>query len=340
MRAYAVRAERASASDIEGRILAHSVRRPTGKGVLLRKGQMLGAGDLDLVHQASGELHLLEPEPGDVHEDEAGIRLARAAAGAGLTISAPVESQYQLNAARRGLFRVNAATLRRINAIDGLSVFTTFDLQPVEAGDNVGSVKVTPILLPEAHLAKAEAICREGPPVKVKPFQPHRVAALVLDRVDDATVDRFERDMRKKLAWFGSELVSVERVEDHVEAFARALRRAQDNDSEVIMAAGASSLDPLEPLFEALKRAGAEIEKHGVPAHPGSLFWMAYRGPIPIFGLSSCEMFSHKTVLDLVLPRLLAGERVGREELIDMGYGGLLSRQMAFRFPPYEGRAK
>ena len=105
------------------------------------------------------------------------------------------------------------------------------------------------------------------------------------------------------------------------------------------MAAGASSLDPLEPLFAALIQAGAKIEKHGVPAHPGSLFWMAYCGRIPIFGLSSCEMFSHKTILDLVLPRLLAGERVGREELIDMGYGGLLARYMAFRFPPYEGRS-
>jgi molybdopterin biosynthesis enzyme len=101
------------------------------------------------------------------------------------------------------------------------------------------------------------------------------------------------------------------------------------------MAAGASSLDPLEPLFDALDRVGAQIVKHGVPAHPGSLFWLAYLGTVPIFGLSSCEMFSHKTILDLILPRLLAGERVGREELIEMGHGGLLARYMAFRFPPY-----
>lgn len=338
MKAHAVAPATARIADIEGRVLAHTVRRPTGKGVLLRKGQVLSAADLDVVRQAAGELHLLEPQPGDIHEDQAGVRLARAAAGDGLEITGPVESQYQFAAARRGLFRVDVAILRRISSIEGLSVFTTFDYQPVDKGDNVGSAKVTPILLPEQRLLEAEEICRVRPPLEVKPFRPARVAALVLARVDDATVERFERDMRMKLSWFGSELVSVERVEDRVDAFVQALARAQERQAEIIMAAGASSLDPLEPLFVALDQAGARIEKHGVPAHPGSLFWLAYSGPIPIFGLSSCEMFSHKTILDLVLPRLLAGERVGREELIDISHGGLLSRQMAFRFPPYAGR--
>jgi hypothetical protein len=338
MKAFAVDPASATPADVSGRILAHTVRRPSGKGVLLRKGQLLGPADLELVRQASGELHLLEPEPGDIHEDEAGERLARAAAGEGLRFTGPVESQYQLVAARRGLFRVDVDRLRQINSLDGLSVFTTFDYLPVDEGDNVGSVKVTPILLPEQRLAEAEAICRAGPPVAVKPFRPTRAVALVLERVDDTALERFERDLRMKLGWFGSELVAVERVEDRVEAFAAALKRAREAGAEVIMAAGASSLDPLEPLFVALRQAGARIEKHGVPAHPGSLFWLAYCGPVPVFGLSSCEMFSHKTILDLVLPRLMAGERVGREELIEMGHGGLLARYMAFRFPPYEGK--
>jgi hypothetical protein len=340
MKAHAVEPATATAAEIEGRVLAHTVRRPTGKGVLLRKGQVLQAGDLELVRQAGGPLHLLEPEPGDLHEDEAGQRLARAVAGDGLEITGPAESQYQLVASRRGLFRVDTEPLRRINSIEGLSVFTTFDELPVERGDNVGSVKVTPILLPESHLREAEAICREGPPIQVKAFRPFRVVALVLERIDDATLERFRRDLGKKLAWFGSELVAVRRVEDRVEAFVEALLESRQSGAEVIMAAGASSLDPLEPLFVALDRIGARIVKHGVPAHPGSLFWIAYCGPIPIFGLSSCEMFSHKTILDLVLPRLMAGQPVGREELVEMGHGGLLARYMAFRFPPYEGRER
>jgi hypothetical protein len=339
VKAFAVTAATATLDQIDGRVLAHTVRRPTGKGILLRKGQILGPADLALIHQAGGELHLLPPDRGDLHEDEAGARLARAAVGEGLKITGPVESQYQLLATRRGLLRVDVESLRRINSLEGLSLFTTFDYQPVEVGDNVGSAKVIPILLPADLLAEAEAICLERPPIVVKAFHPRRVAALVLDRIDAATVERFERDMRLKLGWFGSELVTVELVEDRVEAFVAALDRVR-GQADAIMAAGASSLDPLEPLFVALRQVGARLVKHGVPAHPGSLFWLAYQETIPIFGLSSCEMFSHKTILDLVLPRLMAGERVGRDELISMGHGGLLARYMAFRFPPYTGQER
>jgi molybdopterin biosynthesis enzyme len=336
VKAHRVSPEQAQATDVVGRVVAHTVRRPGEKAVLLRKGQLLTEADLALVRQVGVELHLLEPEPGDLHEDEAGRRLAQAAAGDGVGITGPTESQYQLVANRRGLFRVDVDLLRQVNAIEGLSVFTTFDRQPVEAGENIGAVKVTPLLLPGDRLAQAEALCQSRPLLAVKAFRPFRVAALIIERVDDAALERFRRSMGLKLAWFGSELSLVERVEDRVEAFVAALRSAAEARAEVVMAAGASSLDPLEPLFDALDRVGAQIVKHGVPAHPGSLFWLAYLGTVPIFGLSSCEMFSHKTILDLILPRLLAGERVGREELIEMGHGGLLARYMAFRFPPYD----
>ena len=111
MKAYAVDPAQAAPEDIVGRVLAHTVRRPTGKGILFRKGQLLTADDLPQVRQASGELHLLEPEPGELHEDEAGGRLARAAAADGIVLSGPTESQYQLVAARRGLGPVAAALL-------------------------------------------------------------------------------------------------------------------------------------------------------------------------------------------------------------------------------------
>jgi molybdopterin biosynthesis enzyme len=114
-----------------------------------------------------------------------------------------------------------------------------------------------------------------------------------------------------------------------------ALRDVLAHGPDLIMAAGASSLDPLEPLFGALRAVDARIVKHGVPVHPGSLFWIAYVGEAPLFGLSSCEMFSHKTVLDLILPRLFAGEPIGSDDLARLGHGGMLGREMAFRFPPY-----
>jgi len=50
-------------------------------------------------------------------------------------------------------------------------------------------------------------------------------------------------------------------------------------------------------------------------------------------------MFSQATTFDLVLPQILAGERVDNRRLAEMGHGGLLSRDMAYRFPPYRSNA-
>src|SRR5581483_2998081 len=113
--------------------------------------------------------------------------------------------------------------------------------------------------------------------------------------------------------------------------------------AEVIVLAGTKAMDPLDPAFLALDRLGVRLERYGVPAHPGSLFWIARYRDIPLLGMPSCGLFSQATVFDLVLPRVLAGERVGREELARLGHGGLLGRDVAFRFPRYRatsGRGK
>ncbi len=99
--------------------------------------------------------------------------------------------------------------------------------------------------------------------------------------------------------------------------------------------AGASALDPLDAVFGGLSLVGARMERHGAPAHPGSLLWLADWEGLPVLGMPTCGMFSQATTFDLVLPRLLTGETIDNRALAALGHGGLLSRDMAYRFPPY-----
>jgi hypothetical protein len=318
-----------------GLIAAHSIRNSAGTKLVLRKGEAIEAEHVaPLRALGERELHLVGTEPNEIHEGEAGARLARAVAGPGIDIRGPAESQYTLLTQTRGLLRVDVERLFAVNAHDGISVLTRFDYQPVEAGDELAGAKVTPLVMPLATIEAVERICQDGPPLRVLAFRPMRVAALVLERVDQRSRDRFQVALERKLAWYGSELVAVGEARSG-DRYVAALRGVLDAQPDLIMAAGASSLDPLEPLFGALDAVGASIVKHGVPVHPGSLFWIAYIGAVPLFGLSSCEMFSHRTILDLVLPRLFAGEPIGRDDLARLGHGGMLGREMAFRFPDY-----
>jgi len=320
-----------------GMVAAHAVRGATGTGFVLRKGEIVTGEHVVRLQELNGrEIHLLGAESDELHEVEAGARLARAVAGAGVELRGPAESQYTLLAAHRGLLRIDIDSLFKVNKQAGVSVLTRFDHQPVNAGEELAGAKVTPLVMPGATIEAVEQICRERPPVRVLPFRPMRVAAIVLERVDPRARDRFQAVLERKLSWFGSEL-GIIRESRPDEPYADVLREVLARGPDLIMAAGASSLDPLEPLFGGLQAVGARIVKHGVPVHPGSLFWIAYAGAVPLFGLSSCEMFSHKTVLDLILPRLFAGEPIGSDDLARLGHGGMLGREMAFRFPPYDG---
>jgi len=324
--------------DDVGLVAAHAIRNGAGTKFVLRKGDVVTSDHLQPLNALGDrELHLVGIEADELHEGQAGARLARAVAGPGIGLRGPAESQYTLLAEHRGLLRVDVERLFAVNVLDGISVLTRFDYQPVDAGDELAGAKVTPLVMPRATIETVEQICREGPPLRVLPFKPMRVAALVLERVDQRSRDRFQAALEHKLAWFGSELVAVGEARSG-DRYVHVLRDVLEARPDLIMAAGASSLDPLEPLFGALDAVGARIVKHGVPVHPGSLFWIAYVGPVPLFGLSSCEMFSHRTILDLVLPRLFAGEPIGKDDLPRLGHGGMLGREMAFRFPPYGAR--
>ena len=147
--------------------------------------------------------------------------------------------------------------------------------------------------------------------------------------------ERFEAVLREKLDWFGASLASLAYPDAEAAAVGRAIEDSIAAGARIIVVAGANALDPLDPVFTAIERIGGRLVRSGVPAHPGSLLWVARVEAMPILGMPGCGMFSQATLFDLLLPRLLAGETVDAEDLAAYGHGGLLGREMAFRFPPY-----
>jgi hypothetical protein len=318
-----------------GSIVAHDVRTADGSKFVLRKGNPIDREALAALRALGDrELHLLQIGRDELHENEAGARLAAAVAGPGVEYRGPFASEFTFTARERGLLRVDQQALYDVNDLDGITVFTRFDYQPVEAREELAGAKVTPLVVPRATLERVEAICRARPPLRVEPFGTRRVVALVMERVELRARERFRTALELKLAWYGSRLDTLHTAGDAASC-AAVLRRVLDSSPDLVVVAGASSLDPLEPLFGALRELDARMLKHGVPVDPGSVLWVATIGRTTFLGLASSEMFSHKTVLELVLPRLFAGEPIRREDLVRLGHGGFLRREMAFRFPAY-----
>ena len=310
------------------------------------KGRRLSPADLEQLARPSGDvsggrrdldqrgLTVLVPEAGDVHEDEAALRLAGLAAGGGLTRRGPAESRVDLLASAAGVVHLRIGRLERLNRIDMLEVFSVYDGQVVAAGDLVASAKVAPHLVPGAILDRAAAVVGARGLVGVAPFVARRVGAVVKESLHALARQRFESSVRLKVEALGSTLVGFDYVEDTVAAVADALAR-QAGAADLILTAGSASTDPSDPFFVAIDQLGGRIVRHGVPAHPGSMLWLARLGRVDILGLPTCGAYSKATAADLILPRLLTGERVSRGLVAGLGQGGVLGRSMRFRFPAY-----
>ncbi|HTY78981.1 MAG TPA: hypothetical protein VMI34_14250 [Candidatus Bathyarchaeia archaeon] len=340
MKAIALGRGGTTAEDLEGRVICQDVR-DTSRKIVVEKGAVLDATSaarlLELPWQT---LHVLELEPGDLHEEPAGARLAQAAVGDGVAVKGYHGGQWTLSATRRGLLRVKREALAHVNTQEGMAVFTLYDLQPVEAGETVGRAKISPLAIAESLVKRAEERAwAAGGLLSVKSFAPRRIGALTRSNLEARQRARFEAALTEKVDWLESTLLPVRYCDDEPGAVVDALTALAGEGADILIAAGAASLDPLDSIFEGLRLAGGQMIRHGVPAHPGSLLWVARWNERPVLGMPACGMFSQATAFDLVLPRILAAEAVGIAELAGLGHGGLLSRDSAWRFPPYRQSA-
>jgi len=339
----AVRVERVSArpDDLSGRVLCRELRGDDGR-VALAKGRVLAEEDVTRALALPwSELHLLVLEDGDVHEDAAGARVARAAAGEGVEVRTASGGHWSLASTRRGVLSVEIPALDAVNALDGPCVYTLLDGQVVEREEVVGRAKVLPFAVPESVLADVDGITEPvNGLVRVRGFVAHRIGAVVHDSMGERAVARFRDAVTEKVTWFGSSLCAVVTTPPSTDAIAGALTEVRDAGSEVVLIAGTKAMDLLDPTFAALERAGARMVRHGVPAHPGSLLWLADWNGVSIVGMPTCGLFAQATVFDLVIARLLTGERPGRLNLARLGHGGFLTRDMAFRLPAYRASAE
>jgi hypothetical protein len=291
-----------------GARLCQDVPGPERRPALLKGHRLVRADALTLEAAALPELHILWLEDGDVDEDTAALRLAHAVAGPGVEQGPPVESQVRLSSAWRGLLCVDATALAAVNGVDGCTVFTLPDRMPIDAGRTIGAAKITPLAMPENVLRSAEEASRQTRAeavVQVLPFQPLRVAALLREKLTVVERERFETTLRRKTEWLGG-------------------------------AVGVTSVDPLESTWRSLLAAGGRELRRGLPVHPGSSYWIAQLGETTVVGVASCGTFSRRTALDLLLVRLFSGQELDATFLAELGHGGLLAAEMAWRFPRYE----
>lgn len=315
--------------DAAGAILAHKLRDPAGR-VLFNKGHALTPADIETLRAAGiARVTVAALSGTDVPENDAARRIGIALAGDGVKMSAPGVGRANLIAERRGVLRINIAALERLNNIDeGITIATLRSHSLVEARQLVTLVKIIPFGVPLARVEDVEAIAADTAPViAVRELRAASVALILTgpERQHETLLNDYAPPTRARIESLGSALESVVYVAHEPEAIAAAIRAEHAAGRGLIVIAGVSAtIDYADVIPSGLAAAGGSVAHFGVPVDPGSLLMLGYVNAIPVIGAPGCARSPKFNVIDLVLPRLLSGERLTRADLVALGHGGLL----------------
>lgn len=320
-----------SLDEAVGTVLAHDIteiRPGQFKGPAFKNGHIVQKGDLEHLKRLGKEhLYVLHMGPDELHEDDAAIRLANALAGPGVVFNEqPAEGKINLKAAHRGLLKVDVDALTEFNLVANVTCASRHNNSVVQKGETLAGTRAIPLIIDRSDVEQAVGVAKNaGSIFSVKKFiRPDTGLVITGNEVYSGRIDdRFAPILSKKLRFFGCNVRQPLFMPDNPDEIRKAIEKFLAEGVGLILVAGGMSVDPDDVSRMAIADAGAQDLVYGSPVLPGAMFLYAHFGDVPVMGLPACVLYYRATVFDIMLPRVLAGERITRKDLAETAHGGL-----------------
>lgn len=326
--------------DAVGQILCHDITQiipGVVKDAVFRKGHVIREEDVPVLLSVGKEhIYVWENNENMLHENEAAEILYRICKGDGMHGSDVKEGKIELIADVDGILKIDREKLRKVNSLGEMMIAARHGDFPVKKGDKIAGTRVIPLVIEKEKMERAKKAAGETPIFSILPYKKKKVglvttgSEVLKGRIQDA----FTPVIREKFAEYGIEIRMHELVGDEHEKITAVIRKMLEEGMDLIVCTGGMSVDPDDRTPLAIKNTGAEIVTYGAPVLPGAMFMLAYvDGKIPVLGLPGCVMYAKRTIFDLALPRILAGEKLVREDFERLGEGGLCLNCPVCTFP-------
>lgn len=323
-----------------GMILCHDITQIIPgkfKGRAFKRGHIIQKEDIErLLELGKEQIYVWEPKAGEIHEDEAALRIAQAVSGKNINFDEPQEGKSILKAKERGLLKINSTLLYQINSIKDISIASLPQNFMVERGQKLAGVRIIPLTTKEEYLIQMEDLCqKKGKVFEIKKYKELKVALITTGNeiYKKRIQDKFGPVMRKKLEFFPTHYLGQAFCHDDIEEIKREILHCKQQEADLIILTGGMSVDPDDLTPGAIRRSGAKVVTYGVPVQPGNMFMMAYLGDTVLLGVPGCAMYYRTTILDVILPRIFTGEILSKEDFIRMGEGGFCLNCEVCRYP-------
>ena len=302
------------------------------KGAKFLRGHIIRKEDIEvLISLGKENIFVMEEEDKEknlIHENDAAMFIVEKLNldKEFFEISSIREGKINITAKEDGILKIDINTLNKINKIGEIILVTKYNNSYIKKGENVAATRVIPLLIEKKQLDEMEKLVKEKNVLTFKKIDKNKKLALITtgNEVYNGIIkDKSKEALLKKYKKY--ELNDMEQVfspddKDTIKKYIKMF----ENEKDIIMCTGGMSIDPDDVTPSAIRESNWEIVTYGTPVLPGAMFMLAYKGEKVLIGLPGGVVFSEKTVFDVLLPRILANDRITKQEIIEMGHGGLL----------------
>ena len=324
--------------DAVGMALCHDITamRDGFKGAAFKRGHVITQEDIPaLLDLGKRTVFVWEDNAGEIHEEDAALRMAAMAPVEGAHYTAPSEGKVLLMADQRGMFRVDTALLQKINSIGDITISTLPDHYPVEPGARLASMRIVPLVTKEEQILRAEQLCAEKKLLDLRPYQEKKLGVIITgsEIYSGRIQDKFEPVVRAKMKQYPAQILGVTICDDDLDMITSEAKKFLDQGADFLIFTGGMSVDPDDLTPTAIRTLGADIVTHGVPSQPGNMTLVAYLGETAILGVPGAAISLPTTIFDVLLPQIFAGDSITKADLIRLGDGGLCQLCKSCHFP-------
>ncbi|WBW97865.1 molybdopterin-binding protein [Oceanirhabdus sp. W0125-5] len=311
-----------------GMILCHDITQIIPgefKGRAFKKGHVIREEDLPvLLSLGKDNIYVWENDETMTHENDAAEVLREISAGEGLEFTEVKEGKINFISSQDGLLKVNKEMLFKFNCFDDIVLTTFHNNTPVKKGDIVAGTRIVPLIIKTDKLDEVRKNINEKI-VEIKQFNKMKVAVVTTgsEVFYGRIKDSFGPIIKEKFQEYGSRVINQVKVPDNKEKIVQAINRGLESEADIVVCTGGMSVDPDDLTPSAIRECADKVIKYGAPVLPGSMLLVAYSGNKVILGLPGCVMYSKRSVFDLLLPRILAGEKLEKMDIIKLAHGGL-----------------
>ena len=321
-----------------GLTLCHDITamRDGFKGAQFKRGHVVREEDIPmLLDIGKKSVFIWEENAGEIHEEDAAIRMSKIARCENTYFQGPAEGKILMMASQRGMFRVNKSLLREINSIGDLTITGLPDHYPVEKDQRLASMRIVPLVTKEEQIIRAEELSAGKELFKLRPYLNKKVGIIITgsEVYSGRIKDKFEAVARKKLGNYPSEILGVTICDDELDMLVGAARDFIEKGADILVFSGGMSVDPDDLTPSAIRALGADVVSHGVPSQPGNMTLVAYLGDVAILGVPGAAISLPITVFDVLLPQVFTGDKIEKADLINLAEGGLCQLCKNCHFP-------